>query len=76
MLYRRGHSVGCHTDNAKVEQLVIAPGLTATRPCCTDRRARGLSPCPARCHAMRTDFGRPSSSMRFKARTAIATSVA
>ena len=33
-------------------------------------------PYPVRGHAMRTDFGRPSSSMRFSAWTATSTSVA
>src|SRR3954471_4559870 len=47
----------------------------------TDRVARIngvdiLTPTPVGVHAMRTDSGRPSSSMRFRARTAIATSVA
>ena len=28
----RGHSVGCHTDNAKVEQLMIGPTRPTTRP--------------------------------------------
>ena len=41
--------------------------LDEAGPCCMDGRARGLSPYPAKGHAMRTDFGRPSSSMRFKA---------
>jgi len=46
-----------------------------------DRVARisgtaALTPAPVGVHAMRTDFGHPSSNMRFRARTATATSVA
>ena len=33
-----------------------------------------LTPIPVRAHAMRTDSGRPNSSIRFRARTATATS--
>src|SRR5690242_5627479 len=38
--------------------------------------ADALTSAPVRAHAMRTDSGRPSSSIRFRALTAVATSVA
>ena len=50
--------------------------LHGVRPWCTDQRDGCLDPSSRLVHAMRTDSGRPSSSMRFRARTAMATSVA
>src|ERR1700753_2872494 len=43
--------------------------------CCIDRRVGRSNPRPFRTHLIRTEIGRPSSSMRFKTRTATATSV-
>src|SRR3954468_18252505 len=37
------------------------------RPCCMDQWEGRTHPYPVRGHAMRTDSGRPSSSMRFSA---------
>jgi hypothetical protein len=56
-------------------------GRAGLRCAAGDRGARisgadALTPTPVLAHAMRTDSGRPSSSMRFRARTAMATSVA
>src|SRR4051795_8805807 len=45
-------------------------------PCCMDQWEGRTHPYPVRGHAMRTDSGRPSSSMRFRAWTATSTSVA
>jgi SNF2 family DNA or RNA helicase len=45
-------------------------------PWCTDQRDGRIDPSSRLFHAMRTNSGRPSSSMRFRARTAMATSVA
>jgi hypothetical protein len=45
-------------------------------PCCTELREWMLSPDRVVAHPTRTDFGHPSSSIRFKARTAMPTSVA
>ena len=45
-------------------------------PCCTDQRDRRTNPSLIWPHTMRTEFGRPSSSMRFRTSTAMATSVA
>src|SRR5438105_1137561 len=45
------------------------------RPCCTERKAGALIPWPIRSHLIRTEIGRPNSSMRFRAFAAIATSV-
>ena len=44
--------------------------------CCTDLGVHALRPRPIVAYAMRTDFGRPHSSMRFRTLTAMATSVA
>ena len=46
------------------------------RPCCMDQWEGRTHPYPVRGHAMRTDSGRPSSSMRFSTPTAMAASVA
>src|SRR5215210_5946843 len=46
------------------------------RPCCMDQWEGRTHPYPVRGHAMRTDSGRPNSSMRFSAWTATPTSVA
>ncbi len=46
------------------------------RPCCTDLTCGRSCPSPARVQAMRTESGRPSSSMRLRAWTATSTSVA
>src|SRR4051812_11138640 len=51
-------------------------GLERVRPCCMDQWEGRTHPYPVRGHAMRTDSGRPSSSMRFSAWTATSTSVA
>jgi len=50
--------------------------VALTRPCCTDQWEGRTHPYPVRGHAMRTDSGRPSSSMRLRAWTATPTSVA
>ncbi len=45
-------------------------------PCCTDQGYGRSYPSPGWFQAMRTEIGRPSSSMRFRAWTATSTSVA
>jgi hypothetical protein len=45
-------------------------------PCCRDRQDGRSKPIPLWVQAMRTEIGRPSSSMRFRAWTATSTSVA
>src|SRR5208283_414736 len=47
-----------------------------TRPCCMDPARDTVIPQAFVAYAIRTDSGRPSSSMRFSARTAMPTSVA
>jgi hypothetical protein len=74
-LAQRGFAVdpvGCAAD-ARAALDAVTYDL---RPCCTDQRNGHIDPNSRRGHAMRTDFGRPSSSMRFRTRTAMATSVA
>src|SRR5271165_4794316 len=51
-------------------------GMREGEPCCTDRANDTVIPISVVAYAMRTDSGRPSSSIRFSARAAIATSVA
>ncbi len=50
--------------------------LDALRRCCTDQGCGRSNPSPVRGQAMRTEIGRPSSSIRFRAWTATSTSVA
>ena len=59
----RLHSMASSLESA-------SPGLR-----CMDHLAGAVGPEPARVHVMRTYSGRPSSSMRLSARTAMATSV-
>ncbi len=60
-------------------RMMLAPRLPArqrTRPCCRDRWDGRSTPTPISGQAVRTEIGRPSSSMRFRAWTATSTSVA
>jgi hypothetical protein len=65
-----GHEAG--RDGFWLHRLLRGAG----GPWCTDQRDGRIDPSSRLVHAMRTDSGRPSSSMRFKAWTAMATSVA
>ncbi len=47
-----------------------------TRRCCINRRGGRTDPIPVFVQAMRTEFGRPSSSMRLRTWTATPTSIA
>src|SRR5215211_8021622 len=67
-------------DLLRGEGVVIGRERVATMmrrmgSCCTDQRDGRNDASPAWGHAMRTDSGRPSSSMRFRAWTATSTSV-
>jgi len=46
------------------------------QPCCTDQGVGAVAPAPALLQAIRTEIGRPSSSIRLRAWTATSTSVA
>ena len=54
---------------------LVALAYARAGRCCMDQRGDHGGPFPLRVHAMRMEIGRPSSSMRFKTRTATATSV-
>src|SRR5271157_740631 len=51
-------------------------GMREGEPCCIDRANDTVIPISVVAHAIRTHSGRPSSSIRFSARTAMPTSVA
>ena len=61
-------------------QVVVRPGFASRtwglQPCCRDRQDGRSKPNPGWVQAMRTEIGRPSSNMRFRAWTATSTSVA
>ncbi len=63
-------------DAVRDGEVEILGVLAPDRAWCTDQRSGCTVPNPALAHAMRTDSGRPSSSIRFRTWTAMATSVA
>src|SRR3954468_20907320 len=80
-------SVGCGIEGGDFEQRTEQDGLVdcaqagldhdAPEPlCCTGRDRWRTGPYPVRGQAVRTDSGRPSSSMRFRTWTATSISVA
>jgi hypothetical protein len=69
---------GVSVHAARVPLGAYVAGTHGARWDCVARisGADALTPDPVPAHARRTDSGRPSSSIRFRARTAMATSVA